>query len=725
LDKYLQVLPVIIPGELCIGGIGLSRGYHNNLSLTETKFAATPHLPAKKIYRTGDIARWLLDGNIEFLGRRDHQVKVRGLRIELGEIEAELTKHEKIKEALVISRQDDNGDNFLYVYIVLRAEHVKHGEGAITITGLQEYLRRQLPDYMVPAYFIYLERIPLTPSGKIDHRALPKPEIKMGQSYAAPRDQIEMELVKIWHTILDIKVQLNAIGIDDNFFQLGGHSLKVTSLASRIYKEFNVKIPLNEIFKRPTIRQLSGYIATSAQAKYSAIVPIEKKEYYILSPAQKRLFFLQQMENAGTVYNMLSIWVLTGPLDKNHIEDVFTKLIERHESLRTYFTIIDEKPVQRIHDMVNFEIAYHDLNGNKPGNGEDTIIKNFIRPFDLAKAPLIRVGLIRKSYQEHKLMLDMHHIAVDGTSVRLFINEFIQIYTGSQLSPVKLHYKDFSEWQREWFDSGGIKKQEKHWLDRFKDNTPRLLLLYDYERPVGQYFDFDRVVFKIDPEFTGRIKIFNSQTGITMYMVLLAVYIILLYRYSDQEDIIIGTGTVGRTHPDTEQIIGMFVNMLALRSHPTGYKTCHDFLEEVKDLVLAAFENQDYPFDELVRKLNKKREYGRNPLFDTEFTFQETGTPIIEIPGLKVEPYEYENSLLKFDLSLTAFENDGEIHLILGFSPRLFKRETIELMAGHFIEILNQLEGNKNMKLNEIKITRRLSEASNVFSQSDYTGFEF
>jgi amino acid adenylation domain-containing protein len=786
-DKNYCLQPIGITGELLVGGDGLSRGYLNNPELTCEKFKiknyklkikngsgalradldafgeeeqneeqkvpgknhmqscnhASMPSPQSPLYRTGDLARWLPDGNIEFLGRIDQQVKIRGFRIEMGEIENWLLKHETVKEAVVVAGQYGNGEKYLCVYIV------PHTPRAENIPGWRGYLQEKLPGYMIPAHFVSLEKIPLTATGKIDRKSLPQPEAAAVGEYIAPRNEVEKKLLEIWSQILEIDRQ--RIGIDDNFFQLGGHSLKATALVLRIHKIFDVNIPLSRVFQLSTIRGLADSITGAVKERLVSIKAAEEREYYALSPAQKRLYILQQMEEKRTDYNMFHAVALNGSLSKEVLEKVFRKLILRHESLRTSFEMVGSEPVQRIHHNVEFEIERKKVEvkveveealsprlegtrglaplpkepGSRGPQSAAALISSFIRPFDLSKAPLLRAGLIKEADKRHILVLDMHHIAVDGTSMRIFIDEFIQLYSGSQLPPVKLRYKDFSQWQKKRIDSGGIKSQEEYWLKQFAENTPRLDLPFDYQRPAGQGFDFDRVIFGADRELTGKIKNLVSETGLTMYMVLLATYIILLTRYSQQEDIVIGTGVVGRTHPDTEQIIGMFVNMLSIRSRPAGEKTVAHFLEEVKSSVLAAFENQDYPFDELVKRLHLQREYGRNPLFDTEFTFHDAGVPAIEIPGLTTKQYEYENSLLKFDLSLTAFETGNKIHLILGYSPQLFKRETIENMAKHFIGVMEQLPGNKNMELKEIKITHRESGAAAAFSRSDYTGFQF
>ena len=757
LDRHGGLQPTGVYGELCIAGKGLARGYLNHPELTAEKFdrdfqdfqdyqdyqdeeekkngidrnslSSLPLYPSTPLYRTGDIARWLPDdsANIEFLGRMDHQVKIRGFRVELGEVESHLLRHEKIKDGVVTAGNRADGEKYLCAYIV-------SGE-KIDALGLKDKLAAELPDYMIPIYIVQLDKIPLTASGNVDRRALPEPELGvMEVEYTAPVHPLEEKLVSIWAEVLNIEKK--AIGTRHNFFQLGGHSLKATILISRIQKELDVKVPLSEIFNFPTIKGLAGYIGTAAGDRYVSIETAEKKEYYGLSPAQRRLYVLQQMEEKRTSYNMFHVVVLKGEVSKKRLEEVFRKLIGRHESLRTSFEVVGSEPVQRVHDGVEFGIEHFGLAAKNAADREEKkrrregihhLVGQFVRPFDLSRAPLIRAGMIKMNEQKFLLMLDMHHIISDGTSVEIFIDEFSDLYSGSRLPDVKLQYKDFSQWQGKWFDSGGIKRQEEYWLKQFKGGVPLLNLPFDYERPPVQVFDFDWVDFGASRELTGKIRELVWETGVTLYMVLLATYSVLLAKYSDQEDIIVGTGVVGRTHPDTGHIIGMFVNMLALRSRPEGNKPLGRFLEEVKNSVLAAFENQDYPFDELVKRLNLRREYGRNPLFDTEFTFHDAAATSLEIPGLVIEPYEYKSSLLKFDLSLTAFEAEDRIHLTLGFSPRLFKRAAIENMAEHFIEILEQFPGKKNRELNDISITinHRLYAAERTFKKSDYAGFEF
>ncbi|HLP46625.1 MAG TPA: amino acid adenylation domain-containing protein, partial [Candidatus Kapabacteria bacterium] len=388
-DKAGHPVPVGVSGELLVGGDGVSRGYLNNPELTADKFIFFPNfltssLPNFPLYRTGDLARWLEDGNIEFLGRIDQQVKIRGYRIELEEIAVQLRHHPGIKESVVVDNMDESGDKYLCAYIV------PMGEPAIP--DLREYLAKMLPDYMVPTYFVYLDKIPLTANGKIDHRALPKTGVKELKEYIMPRNNTEVKMVKLWSEVLAIEKE--SISVHSNFFELGGHSLKAMILLAQIYKEFALKISLTQFFQMPVVCELSQYIVKkhiSAKNNYAMIEPVEKKEFYVLSSAQRRLFALQQVVSLGTVYNIPQVIPLNIPVDIEKLTETFKKLIRRHESLRTSFLLIDEEPRQKVHEEVEFAIAYYDLSAFE---NIEKIVQNFIKPFDLSRAPLLRVGLI-------------------------------------------------------------------------------------------------------------------------------------------------------------------------------------------------------------------------------------------------------------------------------------------------------------------------------------------
>jgi len=687
LDKSLRPCPIRTGGDLYIGGECLATEYKNDPVLTAVKFIADPFCPGEKIYKTGDMARWLDDGNIQFLGRQDHQVKIRGFRIELGEIESRLANHPLVKDALVLAREEEKGDKYLCAYIISDSEVVK--------SELREYLAKELPDYMIPPYFVQIETIPLTPNGKLDRGALPKPGLKVGEIYTAPRNEIEKKLVELWAEILGGDLSQTAIGIDDNFFQLGGHSLKATVLVSKIHKVLNVKVPLLEIFISPTVRGLAGYIQNAVGEQYVGIVPVEKKEYYELSSAQKRLYFLQQMELESTVYNITSVMTLAGRLDSDKLQEIFNKLIERHESLRTSFIIISEEPVQRIQNK-SFCGAF--FKKRPLGEPPEAFIKKFIRPFDLSRAPLLRVELLEIAEEETLLLVDMHHIISDGTSMGILIKEFMALYEGKELPPLKVHYKDYAQGRE------SLITQEKYWLGQFAEEIPVLNLPVDYTRPLAQSFEGNHVFFELTAAETSSLKALALKQGVTLYMLLLAVCNTWLSKLGGEDDIIMGTPVAGRRHVEYQDIVGMFVNTLALRNFPAPGRAFADFLTGLKERTLEAFQNQDYPFEELVDRVVKDRDTSRNPLFDVMFVFQNTDTPQIEIPGLILKPYEFENKAAKFDLTLDGMEKDGKLSFSLEYAARLFKEETARGFCVYFKNIINSIIGNPGMRLVDIEM---------------------
>jgi amino acid adenylation domain-containing protein len=660
-----------------------------------------PRIRHSNLYCTGDLAKWLPDGNIEFLGRIDHQVKIRGFRIELGEIENRLLKHGPVKESVVLSREDSVGDKYLAAYFV-SDEEIPHEE-------LRVHLLKKLPDYMIPSYFVQLEKIPLTPNGKVDRKALPKPELKAGDSYIAPRDEIEKKLTVIWSEILD----QTSIGINDNFFHLGGHSLKATILVSKIHKVFQVNVPLAEIFKTPTIRNLSNYIKASVKEKYHAVEPVEKKEYYPLFSAQKRLYILYQMDQQGVGYNIPSFQVLEGEIDKIRLEQTFKMLIARHESLRTSFHMIIDEPVQRIHNKVEFEIEYKDLategtevekKKRRREEDEKIRIEDFVRYFDLTEAPLLRVRLVKEKEDRHILMVDMHHIISDGTSMNILIKDFMTLYRGENLLELRVKYKDFSGWQKDEKQEESIKRQEEYWLHEFAGEIPVLELPADYPRPAVQSFEGNQIPFEIDNEPTVILKALTLKTGTTLYMILLALYAVFLSKVTGQEEIVIGSPIAGRRHTDLAEIIGMFVNTLVMRNYPSGDKTFSLFLQEVKEKTLKAFENQDYQYEDLVEKVAVTRDTSRNPLFDTMFVLQNMDIAEINIPGLKLSPYLYENKTTKFDLTLTAVEAEEKLFFNFEYSTKLFKEETANRFIAYFKNIVNGVIENKDRRIFDFEI---------------------
>jgi len=695
-----------IPGELFIGGTGLARGYLNNPELTAERFTRTPATThqspiTNRLYRTGDLCRWLSDGNIEFLGRIDFQVKIRGIRIELGEIEAQVLKHPAIKGALVVAIGEGDAEKAMCAYLV-----VKSGS-AIDAQAMREFLAMSLPDYMVPTHFVFLERMPLNPNGKIDRKALPKPGVEKSRHYVPARGDQEQRLVDLWSEVLFLeKARVDRpLGIDDNFFDLGGHSLKAASLISRIYREFDVSLSLEEVFKRPTIRQLSTFIDQAVRGSFSPIPETEKKDYYPLSSAQKRLYILNQLGLNSVNYNLTISFVIEEKPDLERLTAAFRQMIARHESLRTSFSMIGDEPVQRVLDRVEFELEVFSADGRGGQSGQDLIeliSKDFIRPFDLAVAPLLRVGLVRMAKGKYLMLVDMHHIISDGVSIDIFQDELVKIYGLMELAPLARHYRDYAEWQQKSSQDGHFQGQKKYWLEQFPSELPVLGLPTDFPRPAVQSFAGAKVDFRLAEEQTRLLNDWGMAGNATLYMVLLGLFEVLLARLCGQEEIIVGSPAAGRKHPDVEPIIGMFVNTLPLRSYPAGEKSFIEFLHEVRHTVLAAFENQDFQFEALVEELKLERDVSRNPIFDVMFVLQNMEAHRIDRTILDMKPYRYITTAAKFDLTLIAEPDDQGLALRFEYCTRLFTEESIRRFAGYFERLVEAVLADPGVLIKEI-----------------------
>ncbi|UCH98497.1 MAG: SDR family NAD(P)-dependent oxidoreductase [Candidatus Aminicenantes bacterium] len=578
----------------------------------------------------------------------------------------------------------------------------------------------------------------------------PRPELNT--AYVAAWTPLEKKITGIWTRILGYET----IGLHDDFIELGGNSVKAVVMISAIHKELNVRLGVPEIFSRPTIKELSGFIRDAQKSPYSSIEPVEKKDYYKTSSAQKRLYFLQQMNVKSTSYNLPRVMVIEGDLDRNRLETTFKKLIKRHESLRTSFETIEGKPGQRIHEEVEFKIDYYDFqvicasdrcsweevpHGQIPNskfqipNKTETeghhssfmmTPNHFIRPFDLSQAPIFRVGLMELSASKYILMVDIHHIIADAASMALIVKEFMALYEGEPFVELKIAYKDFSEWQNKFFESHEMKWQEEYWLKRFKGTPPVLNMPIDYPRPPLQSFEGHLETFKAGEALTQGLRKLAKETGTTLFMVLLAAYYILLFKYTMQEDIMVGSPVVGRPHADIENIIGMFANTIVLRNYPKPHYTFKEFLDNVKKVLLEAVENQEYQFEMMVDKLNFDRKPGRNPLFDTMFVLQNPDIPKLEIKNLKLAPYELEHKTTPFDLTCQAVEIDNDIVFSLIYCTKLFKKETMKRLIGYFLNILEEIVENPVKTLAEIEMLSEkkkkqiLLDSSNVMYGGDY-----
>ncbi len=690
LNEHQQLQPIGVPGELCVSGDSLARGYLHQRELTEEKFVQNPFVPGQRMYRTGDLVRWMPDGSLEFLGRIDDQVKIRGYRIELGEVTSRLLEHGSVQEAIVVTRQNRSGEPELCAYFVPSTTY--------NIVELRQYLEAKLPDYMIPAHFVKLEELPLTANGKVDKKALPAPEnfavIKSG--YTPPANPAEKKLAKIWKDVLGQE----QVGTDESFFERGGNSLKGMILSSKIHKHMGIDLPLREIFVRPTIRQQAAYIQQKDALQYVNIPVAPKQEYYPVSSAQKRLYVVGQLEGMGTSYNMPYVFHIHGDLSITSLENALQTLVERHESLRTSFHLIEGELKQKIHPEAKLVLEHYQARDRLESN---RLIEQFIRPFNLEQAPLIRAGLINESKQEYILLIDLHHIISDGVSMNLLFQDLINLIKGEDLPPLVLQYKDYAVWQQNERKKDLWKQHEQYWIDELSGELPVLDLPTDYPRPPVQQFDGKHISFEIAPDLTRQLKKLVDEQKVTLYMVLLAAYNILLAKYTGKEDIIVGSPIAGRSHADLQSMVGMFANTLAVRNRPVSDLPFTAFLEQVKERVLSMYEHQDYPFEELVEKLDTERDLSRNPLFDTMFAMQNIEMPTFELPGLTIRQGEFSWNKAKFDMSWMIAEEES-LTGVVEYSTHLFKPDTVQRMIYHFIHILRQIVNQPGISLQEIEL---------------------
>ncbi|MED4567699.1 condensation domain-containing protein, partial [Bacillus atrophaeus] len=637
------------------------------------------------------------------------QVKIRGYRIELGEVEAVLRNIPGVKEAAVVARETSSDERELFAYIV-----PQKGDG---LPNVHLHLAGKLPAYMIPASITKINKMPLTSSGKLDRSALPEP-MNMADSahtYEPPRTIIESELTAIWKNVLNKK----QIGIRDDFFHLGGQSLKAATLVSRIHKKLNIQLPLSEVFIYPTVESMAAKIESLKEQTFTTIAPAQSRELYPLSFSQKRMYTLHQLEENGTGYNMPAALELHGKLDRQRLKQAVTELVNRHESLRTSFVIHNGEPMQQVH--VSLTPEFTELQIESKSQLKQTM-QSFIQPFVLTNAPLLRACLIVLENDHHYLLLDMHHIAADGVSMSTLIQEFTDLYCGKTLHPLKLQYKDFAVWQKEQFARQLFSKQEDYWLKQLS-GLPVLELPLDKNRPLLPDFSGGTFEAEIDRETAERLHRIMSETGCTLYMVLLAAYSILLSKLSGQKDIVVGSPAAGRRHADLEPVIGLFVNTLAMRSQPEGEKSFRSYLQEIKEVALTAYEHQDYPFEELTNKLGTQRELNRNPLFDAMLVLQSSEDFQLELPGLAISSRKLPHKASKFDLTLHAEENNEGIRCCFEYSTALFEHETVARWANHFKELLRSITADTDVKLADMQMlggSEQRMLLDNMHHLSDY-----
>ncbi|MGD2085226.1 MAG: amino acid adenylation domain-containing protein [Candidatus Aminicenantes bacterium] len=710
-------------GEVYIRTPYISSGYFNDKALTRKVFIRNPftHSPHDVIYKTGDLGRILPDGNIELIGRIDDQVKIRGIRMQLGEIENLLLAHQDVRDAVVTARDEAHNEKYICAYVVLKQE--------VEISLLREYLLEHLPGYMIPSYFVRLDKIPLKVNGKTDKQALPTPKTNLHQ-YTAPGNPIEETLTRIWSEVLQL--EKDKISINANFFQLGGHSLKATVLTAKIHRQLNCKIPLSHVFKYPTIRLLAHHINDTHQDLYTFPGPVEARDYYPVSSVQKRLYVLQQIYPQSTAYNIPVTAGLKGKLDIKRIYEIFKDLLTRHEALRTSFQLVGKEVFQKITPAgeTSFEFGYEDLEGvmhhwEDEAEAAKEKMKDFLKPFDLSWAPLFRVKVIKTGKNNYLLLVDMHHIISDGTSIGLLIKEFMSLYKGEILAALAIQYKDYSVWEQSKSRREAIKKQENYWRREFPGEIPALDLPWDYPRSAAADFKGDRVEFALEKEAVIDLKALASAQGATLFMILLAILYVLLAKLGGNREMVIGTGVEGRRYEELRNIMGMFVNTLPLRNYIDGEKTFKEFLTEVKDRTLQAFENQDYPFEKIIERIMTTREVGHNPLFNVLFQLDNMENPAITLPGLHLTLYQYDRRDSKFHLRFLAAERDDSLVIKVEYVTGLFKKETIRQFTHHFKEIVACIRKDINIKPRNINLSPSLQEVGSHLLPEDYTNFKF
>lgn len=681
-----NLCPIGVSGELWVSGDGVAKGYLNNDILTNENFIKNP-FGENMIYKTGDLVRWLPDGNIEFIGRIDNQVKIRGFRIELSEIDTNILTYPNIKHSVSIV-QNINNTKTICSYIVSNKN--------IDVNKLKAYLAKTLANYMIPTYITQLDNLPLNINGKVDRKLLPLPNInETDQNIVAARNKTDAIILNNLKKLLST----NTISIEDNLFNIGIDSLSAITLSTNISKELNIQLTVKDIFEHQIIEDLSNYISESSNVQnLNSISKAEKLDFYPLSSAQKRIYYTASLDSNSTLYNISGGVVLDKDLDVEKLQKCFNTLIKRHEALRTCFEIKENNIVQTIKNEIAFKLEYNSINTNDINKA----FSDFVKPFDLSKAPLFRAKAITLENKKMLLLIDMHHIISDGTSLNILLQELCDLYNDKSLPEKEIDYTDFTLWEKNKFESKEFNMAKEYWVNEFKNEIPLLNMPISGSRPSIQSFEGSNCYAKLSNETFNKINDVSKKLNITPYMLMLSCYYILLSKYTMQDDIVVGTPIVGRELPELYNMLGMFVNTLALRNKIDSNLTFNDFSKIIKNNCLNAFKNQIYPFDMLVKDLNIKRDTSRNPLFDIMFIYQNNGYPEITFKNTKAEYFIPDNKISKFDLSLEIIPVDNEYSLRFEYCTKLFTEDFIKQLSSHYINILNAVLENAEIKIADI-----------------------
>lgn len=719
LDTAKKQCKTLITGELYIVSKYLSKGYLNNPDLTAEKFVTLNGRTKQErtAFKTGDSARMLSDGSIDLLGREDRLIKVRGVRIELDEIERTLMGCSSVKNAAVVF---DVKVDTIVAFVVSDSDPV---DPKMLLQNIEKHVEACLPQYANPSKITILDSFPLLSNGKIDYKKIL--ELNHETTIVAPANEVEAKIFNIWKEILNS----DRISTDRTFHHVGGNSLSIMRLLPRLFSELGVRITLAELFANLTIQKQASLVMTKSQTLENAkstIGPVKQPTvvradviskandgpYYSLSSSQKRLYFLNELNSASLAYNMPRVVQLDGELDRAKLTEVMNQLVSRHESLRTAIVTIDAKVVQQVSDPLPLFIEYFESNES---DAKD-IIRRFIRPFDLSKAPLFRVGLIKIADHTHLMIVDLHHIISDGLSQSVLIRDFMALYSGAALPILHLQYKDYAVWQQSPDQRKRLAGARDFWKQEFADEVAVLDLPTDHARPSLKRFEGNNCSFFLSHEVTQKLRHVLNDTGSTMFMAVLSVFNVLLSKLSNQEDITVGASVAGRYHPQLEGIVGMFVNTLPLRNYPAGELSFREFLADVKTKTLACFENQTYPYEELIGELQMPRDISRNMLFDVMLVFQNYDQNELVIPGLKLTSYDDGLKTSKFDLTLEVTELDDDLLLNLEYCTELFEENTIKRFIGYFQRIVAELTENPDKKLSRINILTDAERTKQVYT---------
>jgi amino acid adenylation domain-containing protein len=705
LDEMERLVPIGVVGEICLGGDGLARGYLNRPDLTDEKFITHPFIEGERLYKTGDLGRWLADGNMEFLGRKDDQVKIRGYRIELGEIEYALMSSPEIDQAVVLAKPNDRGEKELVAYVVSEVEQ--------NSTNLREFLKEQLPDYMLPSYYVQLPLLPLNSNGKVDRKSLPSPEglgLESGVEYVAPRTDLEKQLVTIWEVVL----QREKIGVEDDFFFLGGHSLKAVRLINEYQRALSVKLSLKELFLHTTIRSHGTLIESSKSTEFVQIASVSEQRNYPISDAQRRLWVLSQFEEGSVAYNMPGSIYLNEEINIENFKKAVYATIGRHEILRTIFKEDESGDIKQWvlkANELNFEIDYYDYRSDKTGSLDSFMTQDAYQAFDLEKGPLLRAALLQLEDSGYVFYYNMHHIISDGWSMEVLSKDIVAFYNAYQsnetpnLAPLRIQYKDYSVWQLNQYKEENFQLHRSYWLEKLSGELPIIDLPRVKKRPRVKTYNGHTLSAQIDQNVTNKLKHYIQEKGGSLFMGLLGAWNVLMYRYTAQEDIIVGTPVAGREHPDLETQIGFYVNTLALRNsiHPTD--SFDVFYQRLKQNTLENYSNQMYPFDRLVEDINLRIDTSRSAVFDTMISLQ-------NLEGLNEnEPLKSEQSSLikdsgkaiaKFDLDITFTEFSDGLLVDVVYNLDVYERDMIKDLITHFKQLLTNLLDSPKEKIDDL-----------------------